>query len=202
VTTKLKADQDFIDHTYLQFLYDQCSYFERSTIDFYKCISDIRRKQSASEPFMDLHADLFRQLQSIMGFAGNVSKMLWPDPGSKIAHLSRNRGERLRKLLGISDDPVIKSRKVRNHYEHMDERLDVMWQTCSTVIMNNTFDRATARAAGEALFSNFDTASNTLTVQGDEVELVTLYQKINEIKAAAVKANAAIVVRQPALVLL
>lgn len=63
---------------------------------------------------------IFDSIRMALHFSANVSKVFWPADRSP----AKERGERLRHLTGIADDHPLKSRQLRNHVEHMDERLD------------------------------------------------------------------------------
>ena len=49
--------------------------------------------------------------------SANISKILWPNETYK------DRGVRLRKMLHISDNNILRDRTFRNHFEHYDERI-------------------------------------------------------------------------------
>jgi hypothetical protein len=63
---------------------------------------------------------IFDSIRMALQFSANVSKVFWPFDSSP----ARERGRRLRELTGIADNHALKSRTLRNHVEHMDERLD------------------------------------------------------------------------------
>lgn len=63
--------------------------------------------------------EVWCSIQSILGAAGNVSKILWPQ-----LKKSKERGEKLRELLGIAEKNIIADRKFRNHFEHYDDRIE------------------------------------------------------------------------------
>ncbi|MDF1644267.1 MAG: hypothetical protein P1U80_08785 [Pseudomonadales bacterium] len=62
--------------------------------------------------------EIWCSLQSILIASGNVSKILWPS-----RQRSKERGENLRSLLGIENGNMLEERKLRNHFEHYDERI-------------------------------------------------------------------------------
>lgn len=63
--------------------------------------------------------EVWCSIQSILGAAGNVSKILWPQYKE-----SKERGDELRKILDIDKTNIIASRKFRNHFEHYDDRIE------------------------------------------------------------------------------
>lgn len=58
-------------------------------------------------------------IQSLLVAAANVSRILWPKH-----ELHRARGERLRELLRVKEDKLLRARDLRNHFEHYDERIE------------------------------------------------------------------------------
>lgn len=61
--------------------------------------------------------DLWASIQSILIATANISRILWPN------EKYIDRGVRLRKMLNISDDNILRDRTFRNHFEHYDERI-------------------------------------------------------------------------------
>ena len=85
------------------------------------------------------HAEVFRSIHSFLTHASNVSKILWPgtvpkqkhnEPDNQYQQRIRNikravlRATELRNELGLPKEHILKSRKLRNHLEHFDERID------------------------------------------------------------------------------
>jgi hypothetical protein len=91
-----------------------------------------------------LHYEIFRTIHSLLTHASNVSKLFWPgmprrrsgesdaDFHSRCYALPKlARAAELRGLLALPEDShALKSRKLRDHLEHFDERLD-HWQASS-----------------------------------------------------------------------
>ena len=65
-------------------------------------------------------SEIWSALQNILTPAGNASKLLWGTRGSEQADQRRP----LRDLVGVTDDSPLKSRDVRNAFEHFDERIE------------------------------------------------------------------------------
>jgi len=65
-------------------------------------------------------------VQSFLVAAANVSKLLWPgrnrDP--KKTQYAEARGRELRQFLDVTELSPLSSRKLRDHFEHFDERID------------------------------------------------------------------------------
>lgn len=76
---------------------------------------------------------LFLACQNLLAGAANVSKMLWSQNGKRT-----DERRVLRESLGVADDSPLKSRAMRNHLEHLDERIDAWWDTSTS---HNYVDR-------------------------------------------------------------
>jgi hypothetical protein len=64
-------------------------------------------------------------LQAFLIAVGNISKLLWPSPPRRgKQRIIPNRGEWLRESLDVPEDSCLHSRRLRNHFEHFDERLE------------------------------------------------------------------------------
>lgn len=68
---------------------------------------------------------LIQTIQEAIGHAGVLSKFFWP-PNRKgaMCRLHKKRGEKLRRSLEVKVDSPLSDRKIRNVWEHFDERLD------------------------------------------------------------------------------
>ena len=60
-------------------------------------------------------------VQALVAHAAAISRYFWPARG-KEPHLSR--AARLRTSLGVAESSALRSRDLRNHLEHLDEKLD------------------------------------------------------------------------------
>lgn len=85
------------------------------------------------------HSEVFRGIHSFLTHASNVSKILWPGtiPKQKRTETDNQYQERIRKIkravlratelrdeLRLPEEHILKSRKLRNHLEHFDDRID------------------------------------------------------------------------------
>jgi hypothetical protein len=61
-----------------------------------------------------------------MTHSANLSKIFWPNPERGAEYVAR--GELMRRLYAVGDESPLESRKVRNGFEHLDERLH-QWMT-------------------------------------------------------------------------
>lgn len=131
-----------------------------------------------SDHFDDLEA--WSAIQSILIAAGNVSKILWPSRKS-----SDERGEVLRKLLGVDDQNLLSDRKFRNHFEHYDERIEDWFERSpSAVYTDSVID-----PFGSIWGSNppnrhraYNPLTQKLTFRGEVVDFSALLNALNEIR--------------------
>ena len=80
----------------------------------------------------DWHREVFVAIHSLLTHASNVSKIFWPagDGRDEATRKRLERAKELRAYIGLPDDNhFLKDRKLRNHLEHFDERLDQWRET-------------------------------------------------------------------------
>lgn len=84
----------------------------------------LTRFRTRSEPGLsrEQYQPIFYGIQSLLNAGANISKMLWGQRGGKA-----EQRQRLRDSIGISDDSPLREVTMRNHFEHMDERIDRWW---------------------------------------------------------------------------
>jgi hypothetical protein len=123
--------------------------------------------------------DIWSAIQSILVAAGNVSKILWParrryDP----------RGTMLRELLGVDEDSALSDRKLRNHFEHYDERLeDWLSSNHSVVYVDQIIGSLSGylRDFPQNAHRNYDPATQILAFRGEAISLRSLLESLKEI---------------------
>lgn len=111
-------------------------------------------------------------------FSSNVSRIFWPHSSSA------DRGKRLRTLTGLPERHPLADRKLRNHIEHMDERLD-SWTARSprrffaiyTILHDDYPDGETRQEVLNGSAIVYDAKSNSVILFGDIFRL-------NELRAA------------------
>ncbi len=79
--------------------------------------------EAAARPQTDFDG-IFGAIQAVLAAAGNASKLLWPGTPTRVIP---DRGQVLRERLGIPDDSPLRNRRIRNHLEHFDERLEAFF---------------------------------------------------------------------------
>jgi hypothetical protein len=126
------------------------------------------------------HVETWCSIQSILGAAGNVSKILWPNEKYKI------RGERLRQLLKVENDNPLSSRKFRNHFEHYDERIEEHFKYNS---QGAYIDLAMNPSLNSGIFGNrplnthrgYNSFNNTLVFRNETLDLNEVLTALDDI---------------------
>lgn len=158
--------RDLAVRLFVMELHQQCKVARKAWGEITEANEALRRNKDA----FDL---LFEGTQGLLGTAANISKILWPNPaqtrpgGAPLAPAEEEakkrtitRGKELRKVLSPGKNSPLQVNKVRNAFEHFDERLDTF-----------IYERAMADAAGEPYatsvqdFSVFDGPA-TLPING------------------------------------
>ncbi len=125
------------------------------------------------------HVDVWSAIQSILVAAGNVSKILWP------SEKNAERGEHLRKLLSVDDGNPLKSRKLRNHFEHYDERIQSWFEESGSVVYLDPEIRSSAGhliSMPRASHRSFDPTTMTVTFRGETTDLKGILSALREIR--------------------
>lgn len=93
---------------FIQDLAEQCIFVRMAKIDLKNCLTS--DNSGLDRPYYFL--------QSLVIALGNISKILWP------RRKYEKRGIELRTFLDIKNDSALKSRDLRNLFEHFDEKAD------------------------------------------------------------------------------
>jgi hypothetical protein len=128
---------------------------------------------------------LWFSLNAFLTAVANVSKMLWPNPNRKTAKQFPDRGTDLRKSLGVSDDSPLQHRRVRNHFEHIDERVEEWWLESER---HNIALRIIGPLGGviegldeKEFFEQFDPGQPAVAFQGDIFELQPIATEVADL---------------------
>jgi len=126
--------------------------------------------------------DVFwRELQNFVVSAANISKLLWGQ-GGKLA------GQRkpLRSSIKVTDSSPLRPTKMRNHFEHFDNRLDTWWAEAESkgqyfYADKNIEAQDMSAKLEERPFRGFDPSTGNLTFWGDTYNLKEIVQEVNRI---------------------
>jgi len=159
---------------FIKELAEQCMFVRMAKIDLKTCLTS--DNSGLDRPYYFL--------QTLVIALGNISKILWP--GKKY----EKRGIELRTFLEIKDDSALKSRDLRNLFEHFDERADEWFASDER---NRFSDRGVGPTEGWVIPTEkerlrvFNPETWTMTCLGKDFELgpaiqaaYELYEKIQE----------------------
>ncbi len=122
---------------------------------------------------------VFFGIQNLLNAGANISKLLW---GQKGRHAERRK--QLRDSIGICDDSPLREVSMRNHFEHMDERIDRWWAKSTR---HNTADLIigprTMISGLEPIetFRWFDPVSKEVIFWGDGFNIQSLVSEVERI---------------------
>ncbi len=128
---------------------------------------------------------VFNAIRLALHFTANVSKLFWPQdkPSAQV----KNRCDRLRKLVGLSVDHPLSNRRLRNHFEHFDERLD-KWVGDSPrpfagieVILEDDLPDVTRRALHRSVPVLYDEIDQSILMLGEKFLLPELLSAVKDV---------------------
>lgn len=124
--------------------------------------------------------DVWADLQSVVLAAGNLSRLLWGQSAS--ARASRRP---LRESIGVGDESTLRLRGMRNHFEHIDERLDEWWRdSAQHYYADRNIGPRTEMLSGlqdVERFRHFEPDTGTLWFWGDRLELEAIESEVARI---------------------
>lgn len=126
--------------------------------------------------------DTWYAVQNLLIACGNLSKLLW---GKKSQAASRKD---LRDSLGVSDDSPLKDRRLRDYFEHFDEKLEAWYAESEhrNFVGRNIGPANMIQGLNEAeRFHHFDPTTGLVTFTDKSVSLPTLIAEIERIKPIA-----------------
>ncbi|WP_157370926.1 hypothetical protein [Arthrobacter sp. Leaf141] len=159
---------------------------------------------TVQDPPKNLAAICFAAVQGILTAAGQVHQLLWVNHGAErpreyndlsdeewqdLRQFAQARARTLRKWLKATDDSPVKSRAVRNSFEHFDARLDrvlalgnqnivdrVLWEPGSIFIEG---------MPESSFLRRIDMETNQVAVLGDSVSYQQIVEELQRLAAAA-----------------
>jgi hypothetical protein len=138
--------------------------------------ADQLNKRIAAQSYDD---GFWRELQNFVVSTANVSKLLWGQKG-KFAKQRRA----LRDSIKVEDSSPLRPTTMRNHFEHIDERLDKWWTESDS---RNHASRivgppnAIAGLKEIELFRRYDPSTGIARFWGDAYDLTEIADEVNRI---------------------
>lgn len=114
-----ELDRDYI---MLMFALTEC----KRALDNLKEVDELANVRIERQPGVEVRENLqiFDRIRLSLQMAANVSRLFWPSQKKSAA-----RGAHLRSLTGLPITHGLSDRSLRNHIEHLDERLDAWTAT-------------------------------------------------------------------------
>ena len=171
---------DFVEQIYLREIIQQCEW----------AAGAFRRMETVLKVAPPHVSEFFREASSFLQHTAAVSKMLWPGGEKDPARSERaqRRGAHLRRSLGVEGHHPLKSRRLRDHIEHLDTRLDD-WAESSTVLVDN-FIGPRRSIGGNAvkesdILRNFDPDTGAYIVRGERFDIHALLRSVGSVHERA-----------------
>lgn len=128
---------------------------------------------------------LWYSLQNFLIASANISKLLWGTPSNTKPEIWKRRKKdrlELRKSLGVADNSILKlSPEFRNHFEHLDERLEEWADTSQRHNLVADLIGSTAMISGidsEDYLRSYDPVARQLGFRGETFEIQPVVQAI------------------------
>jgi hypothetical protein len=109
-------------------------------------------------------------IHSLLAAAANLSKLFWP-----VAIAQTGRGDFLRDLFGVYDDSPLRSRALRNDFEHFDERLDAWTEGASSVFADRNIGPRDRVTLGDEPLRHYDPDTDTVYFRDSALPLTPLW---------------------------
>ncbi len=174
--------ETFIEMIYLRELLVQCE----NAVAAVKRMNELLRQTETFE--------FFREAADFLQHTSAASRLLWPPGGSNADRKARadTRGTHLRAVLGVDGEHVLKNRRLRDHLEHYDERIDD-WAVTSPNrnIVDNMIGPRTA-IGGDAIKDSdimrlYDPATKCFVFRGESFDIQALVDGVQDIATRARK---------------
>lgn len=187
-----------LEHLFKGQVAEQCEFALASASEIDRALTELHQAKPQGQQVnwqrrMQAQDRLWFSIRALLTAAANISKILFPAEGRRLKQDFPDRGERLRASLGVPDDSPLANRDVRNHFEHMDERLEEWWvndpnhNIAHRVI--GPLDKSVVGLSKQQMFEQFDPATGRVAFWGDVYELRPLLDAIQELRDRALQAT-------------
>jgi len=172
---------EFIEGIYIRELLVQCQY----AVDAIRRMNEVLAARGSSSEF-------FREAGDFLQHSGAVSRLLWPPGSTNRAKKKRakKRGAHLRQALKVDDVHVLRARTLRDHFEHLDERLDDWTETSPhRNIVDHMIGPRTA-IGGDAIKDQdiirmYDPSTKLIVFRGERFDIQALVNGLSEVQSKA-----------------
>jgi hypothetical protein len=172
---------DFIESIYIRELLMQCQY----------AVDAIRRMNEILAAH-DCPSEFFREAGDFLQHSSAVSRLLWPPGSTSRAKKKRakQRGAHLRRTLKVDDTHMLRTRALRDHFEHLDERLDDWAETSAyRNIVDNMIGPRTAiwgdSIRDQDIIRMFDPSTELFVFRGEQFDVRALVNGLTDVQSRA-----------------
>lgn len=126
--------------------------------------------------------EIFIALQNMLSAGANLSKVLWGSGGKLI-----EERRPIRESIGASDEMELRQVTLRNHFEHMDERIDRWWKESEhhhMADMNIGSAQIFGGFADIDSFRQFDPQSGQLIFWGQSFNITAITAEVTKLLPA------------------
>lgn len=124
-------------------------------------------------------------IQALLTAAANISKALWGKSPS-----CASQREPLRAALGIDESSPLRSRLVRNQFEHYDEKVDEWWMSSpSRIQVDLSFGdwSVGSNIPDDHVFRTFDPATGDVVFWGERYNITDVVAAVQRIMPIAIR---------------
>ena len=120
-------------------------------------------------------------IHALLSATANISKILWPNPRDD---RDQEDARELREDLHIDDTSPLANRRMRNHFEHIDTRIERFAQQKVHYIDTNIGHKAINVNGQPAVYMrNFDPEEYAVTYQNETLLLKSLMEAVVELRS-------------------
>lgn len=148
----------------------QCGFAIIAEADLLQAYQNIVNDDFPRKNFPNQMSRFWYSAQALLVTVANISKLLWPYDKSDCR--TREDGEELRKYLEVDDSSPLKSKRMRNLFEHYDERIAKLPENGSGYIDSSILRVSDSNLIKNAIYlRNFNPTNLTITFQDEVFEL-------------------------------
>lgn len=181
----VRRDMDrFIERIYLHELITQCE----------NAVAAVQRMNALLATQQNAAAEFFREAADFLQHTSAASRLLWPHGSSDRVRRERaeNRGAHLRTSLGVDGEHVLRSRRLRDHLEHYDERIDDWAETSPNKNIVDNMIGPRSAIGGDAIRDTdimrlYDPSTKKFVFRGESFDVQELVSGVIDIRDRAVR---------------
>ncbi len=171
--------ETFVEEIYLGELTRQCD----------EAIGAVLRMNELLGQKENVAAEFFREATDLLQHTASASRLLWPPGGGNRERRERadRRGAHLRSSLQVADDHVLQNRRLRDHLEHYDERIDDWVESSPNRIIVDNIIAPRSAIGGDAIKDSdimrlYDPSTLAFVFRGESFDIQSLVNGVADIR--------------------